>query len=174
VLLLSKTNLILEIMNLRQTDALDHNAGLIPCDRKGAPTEPNRRSRRTADRARPLIESNHGMPQSAPAIPPVRPRAAILGDMATDQSPLFCDRCSLELIPGKGNFYVVNIEAMADPSPPSIDDEDLKTDVRQDLRQLVQEMSELSQQELLDQVYRRMTLYLCLRCYTDWIENPTG
>ena len=33
------------------------------------------------------------------------------------EAPLFCDRCSSELVPGKGNFYVVKIEAVADPSP---------------------------------------------------------
>ena len=40
--------------------------------------------------------------------------------------------------------------------------------------ELVQNMSHLSQQELLDQVYRRVTIFLCVRCYTKWIENPTG
>ena len=33
---------------------------------------------------------------------------------------------------------------------------------------------DLSEQDLLDQVYRRVTVYLCLRCYNVWIENPTG
>jgi hypothetical protein len=94
--------------------------------------------------------------------------------MTTDHAPLFCDRCSAELIPGKGNFYVVKIEAMADPSPPIIDEEELSRDLRKDIQQLVEELSDLSQQELLDQVYRRVTIFLCLGCYARWIENPTG
>ena len=95
--------------------------------------------------------------------------------METDESPLFCDRCSTQLVPGKGNFYVVNIEAVADPSPPNIDvEEGLDQDPRTEIHQLVEEMRDLSQQELMDQVYRRVTIFLCLRCYTEWIENPAG
>jgi hypothetical protein len=94
--------------------------------------------------------------------------------MIGDDSPLFCNRCSTELFPGKGNFYVVEIEAMADPSPPDLDERDLGAAPRREIQRLVDEMSELSQQELMDQVYRRVTIFLCLSCYTKWIENPTG
>jgi RNase P subunit RPR2 len=94
--------------------------------------------------------------------------------MAADQSPLFCDRCSAELIPGKGNFYVVKIEAVADPAPPNIDEQDLGKDLRRDIEQLVQQMRDVSSREAMDQVHRRLTIFLCLRCYTQWIENPTG
>jgi len=67
---------------------------------------------------------------------------------------------------------VVNIEAVADPSPPNVDEEDLEKDLRREIQQLVEDMRELSQQELLDQVYRRVTIFLCLGCYAEWIENP--
>ena len=69
---------------------------------------------------------------------------------------------------------MINIEAVADPSPPTIDEEDLDKDVRKEIQQLVEEMRELSQQELLDQVYRRVTIFLCFPCYAKWIENPAG
>lgn len=36
-----------------------------------------------------------------------------------DELPLCCDRCAAELTPGEGSFYVVRIEALADPTPPS-------------------------------------------------------
>jgi len=114
------------------------------------------------------------MSRQAPTALPLPVMAGKLSGMTTDNSPLFCDRCSTELVPGKGNFYVVKIEAVADPSPPNIDEEDLDKDLRKEILQLVEEMSDLSQQELLDQVYRRVTIFLCLRCYTKWIENPTG
>ena len=94
--------------------------------------------------------------------------------MTTDDSPLFCDRCSTRLVPGKGNFFVVHIEAVADPSPPDIDEEELDKDLRREIGDLVEEMRGLSQQELMDQVYRRVTIYLCLSCYAKWIENPAG
>ena len=69
---------------------------------------------------------------------------------------------------------MVNIEAVADPSPPNFDEEDLDKDLRRGIQQLIEDMRDLSQQELLDQVYRRVTIFLCLRCYSKWIENPTG
>jgi hypothetical protein len=94
--------------------------------------------------------------------------------MDADDTPLFCDRCSEELVPGKGNFYVVHIEAVADPSPPDLDERDLAENPRREIARLIEEMSDQSQQELMDQVYRRVTIYLCLPCYTTWIENPTG
>ena len=94
--------------------------------------------------------------------------------MPENDTPLFCDRCTEELVPGKGNFYVVKIEAVADPSPPTFDEQDLGKDPRQEIDELIEQSRDLSQQELLDQVYRRVTLYLCIRCYNDWIENPAG
>ena len=100
--------------------------------------------------------------------------AGILTAMTTDDAPLFCDRCSGVLVPGKGDFYVVKIEAVADPSPPIFDEEDLRRDALKEIDRLVEDTRDLSQQELLDQVYRRVTIYLCLRCYNRWIENPAG
>ena len=88
--------------------------------------------------------------------------------------PLFCDRCCSELVPGKGSFYAVKIEAVADPSPPIFDEEDLERDTLKEIDRLIEETKELSEQELLDQVYRRVTIYLCFRCFNLWIENPTG
>ncbi len=37
--------------------------------------------------------------------------------MTTSQTPVFCRRCGAELAAGQGNFYVIRIEAFADPSP---------------------------------------------------------
>jgi hypothetical protein len=92
----------------------------------------------------------------------------------TDAWPIFCQRCRAELTPGEGNFYVVRIEALADPTPPSFSREDLRRDARAEIERLVAEMSELSAEEAMDQVFRRLTIYLCGRCYAEWIENPTG
>ena len=93
-------------------------------------------------------------------------------DRDKPQAPRFCDRCSTELVPGTGNFYVIKIEAVADPSPPIFDEEDLEIDTMKEIDRLIEETRELSEQELLDQVYRRVTIFLCLRCFNEWIENP--
>ena len=93
-------------------------------------------------------------------------------DDARDNAPLFCTRCGAELKPGSGNFYVVRIEAFADPSPPTITEEDLNRDLRAEISRLIDEMHDLSERELLDQVHRRMIVHLCGPCYREWIDNP--
>jgi len=92
----------------------------------------------------------------------------------TGDLPLVCYHCGTELTPGEAQFYVVKIEAYADPSPPNLTDEDLRRDIRGEIDRLLEAMSDLSEQEAMDQVYRKITIYLCNTCYRDWIENPTG
>jgi hypothetical protein len=92
----------------------------------------------------------------------------------TDELPPICARCAVELQPGDGSFYVVRIEALADPTPPSFSAEDLDRDVRQDLDDLFWQVLGLSEQEALYQVYRRLTIFLCGPCYEKWIEDPAG
>jgi hypothetical protein len=89
-------------------------------------------------------------------------------------APLFCARCAAELHPGQGDFYVVRIEALADPTPPSFSAEDLARDTRAEIADLLARLEGLSDRELMDQVYRRMVLHLCLPCYREWIERPAG
>jgi hypothetical protein len=89
-----------------------------------------------------------------------------------DRLPVLCARCATELTPGKGDFYVVRIETLADPSPPRFSEEDLNHDHRAEIERLIEQMRDLSEQELTDQVYRRLVLYLCGPCYRQWIENP--
>jgi hypothetical protein len=85
--------------------------------------------------------------------------------------PLFCEWCGAELAPGKGEFYVVRIEAFADPTPPSITAEDLQRNIAAEIERLLESMRDLSAQEAMDQVYRKMTLYLCTACYQRWIAE---
>ena len=92
----------------------------------------------------------------------------------SDDSPLFCHRCGLLLTPGQGNFYVVRIEAVADPSPPRITEADLQADIDAEIDKALDELRGLSEREMMDQVRRALTLHLCGRCYADWIEDPTG
>ena len=94
--------------------------------------------------------------------------------MIDDDSPIFCSRCVCELTPGRGNLYVVYIEAVADPTPPVFTDKDLSRNTTAELNQLVQQMRDLSPREGMDQVRRRVTIHLCSACYVEWIENPTA
>ncbi len=94
--------------------------------------------------------------------------------VSPDPAPLFCARCALELHPGRGHFYQVHIEAIADPTPPILPAEETAADLRRQIEQLIAQMADVSAQEAMDQVYRRLTLHLCTPCYRRWIENPTG
>ena len=96
------------------------------------------------------------------------------GDNESDELPLCCDLCAVELTPGEGSFYVVRIEAVADPTPPSFSVDDLMRDAQSEIQRLVDQLGDLSAQEAMDQVYRRLVLYLCGPCYRQWIEKPTG
>jgi hypothetical protein len=95
------------------------------------------------------------------------------GEHAADVS-LFCARCAAELHPGQGDLYVVRIEALADPTPPSFSAEDLACDPRAEIADLLARLDQFSERELLEQVYRRVVLHLCLPCYREWIEKPAG
>ncbi len=89
-----------------------------------------------------------------------------------DDSSLLCARCGTELTPGTGDFYLVRIEALADPSPPRFSEDDLEHDHRAEIERLIEQMRDLSERELADQVYRQLVLYLCAPCYRQWIEDP--
>lgn len=89
-------------------------------------------------------------------------------------SPTLCHRCLAELTPGRSDLYVVRIEAVADPSPPVITDEDLNRDLDAEINRLVNSLKSISAQEAMDQVYRRVTIVLCNACYKTWIEDPTS
>ncbi len=93
---------------------------------------------------------------------------------APGDSPLLCHRCGCDLTPGKGGWYVVRIEAFADPTPAPINEEDLGRDIGGELDMLIQSMQGMSEQELMDSIYRRLTITLCASCYRGWIEDPAS
>ena len=91
---------------------------------------------------------------------------------AKEHAPLLCHRCGAGLTPGRGDFYVVRIEAFADPSPPALTEGDFEIDLNAEIEKLLEEMKDMSPRELMDQVYRRLTIHLCGTCYRAWIEDP--
>jgi hypothetical protein len=91
-----------------------------------------------------------------------------------DTAPLACTRCGVALRPGSGNFYWVTVEAVADPTPPTISAEDLAGDVRAQIEELLARLAGVSEAEAMKQVYHRLTFHLCGRCYRQWIDKPAG
>lgn len=88
--------------------------------------------------------------------------------------PQFCERCRAQLESGTGACSVVRIEAFADPTPPSITAEDLQRDIAAEIERQLASMRDQSEQEAMDRVYRKMTLYLYTSSYQRWIEHPAG
>ena len=87
---------------------------------------------------------------------------------------LFCHRCGAVLKPGVGNFYVVKIEAFADPTGPNLTEADMNVDINNAIEDILEKIRNTSETELMDQVYRRLTIHLCEKCYAEWIENPAS
>ncbi len=93
-----------------------------------------------------------------------------------DESPILCARCLRLLKPGRGEFFVVQIEAVADPSPPDLDwyEEHNHDSTRRSYEELVEQLKDVSEQEAKDQVFRRLEISLCNDCFSTWFENPAG
>ena len=87
---------------------------------------------------------------------------------------LTCRRCRREVHPGRGDYYFVRIDAVADPEPPVFTEEDLDQDVGAEIERLIRRMEVLGEEQLERQVYRRKAIYLCVPCFNRWIENPVG
>ncbi len=87
---------------------------------------------------------------------------------------LHCKRCSKEVHPGRGDYYLVRIDAVADPQPPIISQEDLDQDVRAEIERLIALTKSMSEQQLERQVFRQKVIYLCVPCFNRWIDNPVG
>jgi hypothetical protein len=94
--------------------------------------------------------------------------------MTNDESPLFCAKCLIKLVPGQGDFFVVRIDAVADPTPPTFSEEDLQRDHRGNFNSLVEQLADFSERELMDQVHRKTVIHLCNSCFNDWFEDPVG
>lgn len=85
--------------------------------------------------------------------------------------PVICHGCGRLVPRGRGAFFLVQIEAIADPTPPGGTGE--SDDERDEsFASLFKAMEGMSGQELQDQVYRRLNLTLCNPCFARWIDRP--
>jgi hypothetical protein len=84
-----------------------------------------------------------------------------------------CDLCGTLLHPN--GHYVVRIDVFADPSTPSATSDELEeTDFQTELAALLEEMKDLSADDLQDQVHRRFEFKLCRACQIKFLVNPLG
>lgn len=87
-----------------------------------------------------------------------------------------CDRCLRTVSEGRGEFYEVRIEAVADPSPPDMNAENglNAEELRNEIDQIVESLEDVSPQEAQDQVMRTLVMSLCNDCFSGWIDDPAG
>ena len=86
---------------------------------------------------------------------------------------VICHKCSRLVRRGAGEFYLVQIRAVADPEIrdiPELSHEQLAGEIQR----LIDEASRQSERELREQVHAEFEITLCAPCYRAWIENPTG
>jgi hypothetical protein len=88
--------------------------------------------------------------------------------------PLPCGRCGRLVVLGRGECYLVDIRAVADPTPPVFNGDDLSRDASKEIKRLLARLRGLSEKQLVDQVYRRRLFCLCNACYARWVEDPVG
>jgi hypothetical protein len=88
-------------------------------------------------------------------------------------SSVTCDLCGRAIDPH--GHYIVRIDVYADPSMPPMTTEELQKAGRdKTIETLLDEMSQLSADELQDQVHRRFEYHLCPACHPRFLANPLG
>jgi hypothetical protein len=92
---------------------------------------------------------------------------------SAEAAPLCCARCAVALQPGRGNFFRVTIEAVADPTTPSFSAEDLAADVRQQIERLLATAGPVRAGSA-GAGLSAPHLPPLHPCYRTWIDNPTG
>ena len=86
-----------------------------------------------------------------------------------------CARCNCVLVSSKHAFFEIKIEAIADGSTPDLADlNEEHEDPEQTYLDLVEQLNKTTPQEAMDQVATSRVIFLCDRCFGDWIENPAG
>lgn len=89
------------------------------------------------------------------------------------QPRVCCDICGQTVPPHA--HYVVRIDVFADPSMPSTTTEDLEeSNYEQTLADLLDQMKEMSSDELQDTVHRRFEYKICAGCQRRFLANPLG
>ena len=84
-----------------------------------------------------------------------------------------CDLCDRQL-PTHAS-YVVRMDIFADPSMPAMSTEELEeADFDETLDKLLDEMKDMSADDLQDGVHRRFEYRLCPACHRRFLANPLG
>ena len=86
---------------------------------------------------------------------------------------VLCDLCDRPVSPH--GHYIVRMDVFADPEMPPVTSEEVaEADYQQAMKELLEQMKDMSADELQDQVHRRMEFKLCRACQMRFLANPLG
>ena len=85
----------------------------------------------------------------------------------------FCSRCNKSLALGRGGFFEVSMQSVADPYSPVMDAEELEI-IQQKLRDLLEKMNATSSVEAMEGVAEHRVFQLCNPCYQGLIHFVDG
>jgi hypothetical protein len=88
-------------------------------------------------------------------------------------SRVHCDICNVVIAPHA--HYIVRMDVFADPSIPEMSTEELEEmDADATFAKLIDDMKQMTAEDLQDQVHRRFEFKLCPACQKRFLANPLG
>lgn len=85
---------------------------------------------------------------------------------------IYCDRCGKGLLIDSNVRYEVTIEVKAAYDPLELTDDDLSGDLQEQIDETIDELKQCSEEEAMDEVYRKMEFNLCSSCQSKLLESP--
>jgi len=87
--------------------------------------------------------------------------------------PDICELCGRKI--DAHNHYIVRIDVFADPSMPPTSSAELDAvDFDAVVDDLLEQMKDMTTEELADQVHRRFEVKICPACQPEFLANPLG
>jgi hypothetical protein len=85
-----------------------------------------------------------------------------------------CDMCKRDLDPQQDLRYVLKMEVYAAFDPVAADEDDDDRDHLQEIQDILERLEEADDDQIGDDVYRRMRFDLCPACRRKFVHNPLG
>jgi len=91
--------------------------------------------------------------------------------MGNSEVTRLCDRCGRSL-EGVSLRYVARIQVYAAYDPLEITFEDLTRDHSKEIQQILEQCQDLTEEELMSDVYTEFHFDLCRPCQRSYLQNP--
>ncbi len=85
-----------------------------------------------------------------------------------------CDKCGTPLTPNDTGRFILKIEAYAAASPVDIAAADAGGDTSEQIRRIIDGLTNADPDLVEDQTYRMLQFDLCAACHRAYLANPLG